>query len=147
MNQKHKGLCFLCSEAERSTESLVGRSKAIVTLDTEDKMTLDEYKELARRTWTRSTPWGQEEMILLSAMGLAGEGGEVVDYYKKVLFHGHELDQDKLIDEAGDCLWYVAAMALALDVSLEEIAERNIEKLRKRYPHKFTNEESVNRAD
>ncbi len=110
-------------------------------------MRLDEYKELARRTWTRSTSWNTKEQILLAAMGMAGEGGEVIDYYKKVWFHGHELDRDKLIDETGDVLWYVAAMALALDVSLEEIAFLNIEKLRKRYPHKFTSEESIKRVD
>ncbi len=110
-------------------------------------MTLDEYKGFARRTWTRSTPWDTEEMILLAAMGLAGEGGEVIDYLKKVRFHGHELDRDKLIDETGDVLWYVAAMALALDVSLDEIAKKNIEKLQKRYPHKFTPEASISRDE
>ena len=109
-------------------------------------MTLDEYKELARRTFSRSESWSTEDQILLAAMGLAGESGEVVDYYKKVLFHKHELDYDKLIDETGDVLWYVAAMALALDVSLEEIAKRNISKLKKRYPHKFTSEKSINRT-
>lgn len=109
-------------------------------------MLLDEYKEQVRRTWTHSTSWDTKEQILLSAMGMAGESGEVVDLYKKVLFHGHELDYDKLIEETGDVLWYVTAMALALDISLEEIAKRNIEKLKKRYPEKFTSEESINRA-
>lgn len=109
-------------------------------------MLLDDYKEQVRRTWTRSTDWNTKEQILLSAMGMAGESGEVVDLYKKVLFHGHEINYDDLIDETGDVLWYVAAMALALDVSLEEIAKRNIEKLKKRYPKKFTNEESINRT-
>lgn len=118
-----------------------------MTSNTKRKMTLDEYKELARRSWTRSTAWSTEDQILLAAMGLAGESGEVVDYFKKVLFHDHELDYDKLIDETGDVLWYVAAMALALDVSLEEIAEKNIEKLKKRYPEKFTSEQSINRIE
>ena len=109
-------------------------------------MLLDDYKEQVRRTWTRSTDWNTEDQILLSVMGMAGESGEVVDLYKKVLFHGHEINYEVLIEETGDVLWYVAAMALALNISFEEIAKRNIEKLKKRYPKKFTHEKSINRV-
>jgi NTP pyrophosphatase (non-canonical NTP hydrolase) len=55
------------------------------------------------------------------------------------------LDRDKIIDEAGDCLWYLAAIASGLGVGLGEIAEGNVEKLRKRYPEGFEAHRSVNR--
>ena len=109
--------------------------------------TLNEYHTEADRTFPTYQAMNRDEQILLAVMGLGGEAGEVVDYYKKVLFHGHELDRDKLIDETGDVLWYVAAMATALDVTLEEIAEYNIKKLRKRYPENFTSELSINRSE
>ncbi len=106
--------------------------------------TLQGYRDACERSYQSES---EQDQVLHAAMGMSGEAGEVVDYYKKVLFHGHQLDRDKLIDETGDVLWYVAAMSLALGVSLEEIAEHNIAKLRKRYPHKFTNELSIKREE
>lgn len=78
-------------------------------------------------------------------LGIAGEAGEVADLLKKHLGHGHELDREKLIKELGDCLWYIAALATWLGVPLSEVAEKNIEKLRARYPNGFDSERSKNR--
>ena len=66
---------------------------------------------------------------------------------KKHLFHGHELDRDALIKELGDIAWYLAEGAEALGISLEEVFERNIEKLKKRYPEGFSEERSINRTE
>ena len=66
---------------------------------------------------------------------------------KKALFQGHELDADKLIEEAGDCAWYLAELAAALDVSLETILDCNIAKLEKRYPDGFDAERSRHRPE
>ena len=41
--------------------------------------------------------------------------------------------------------YYVAETATALGISLEEIMEANIEKLKKRYPQGFDADRSVNR--
>jgi NTP pyrophosphatase (non-canonical NTP hydrolase) len=87
------------------------------------------------------------ERILNAALGLGGESGEVCDMLKKHLFQGHPLDHNELILELGDILWYVAYMAYALGVPLEEVAQRNVDKLRKRYPNGFSVEASVNRKD
>lgn len=62
------------------------------------------------------------------------------------MFQGHGLDRQKLIEETGDVLWYVASMAEYLGVPLGEIAEANISKLKKRYPEGFDRDKSVNRA-
>ena len=79
------------------------------------------------------------------ALGLCGEAGEVIDLLKKHLFQGHDLDKERMIGEVGDCLWYIAELATGLGVSLDEIARRNIEKLKGRYPDGFDSERSVHR--
>ncbi len=104
-------------------------------------MTLNDYQQLAGRTLAG----GQD--LRLAALGIAGEAGEVCDIIKKNSYHGHELDRDALIKELGDVLWYLAAAATLLDVELAEIGEKNISKLRARYPEGFSSEASINRKD
>lgn len=79
------------------------------------------------------------------ALGLTGEAGEVADYVKKVLYHSHELSKEKLAEELGDVLWYLAYLANVIGYDLEEIAEINIEKLRKRYPDGWDPQRSIER--
>jgi NTP pyrophosphatase (non-canonical NTP hydrolase) len=107
-------------------------------------MTLDEYQSLARRTLGDRTP---EQQLANAALGLAGEAGEVAETIKKHLFHGRPLDRDAVVKEIGDCLWYVAAMATTLGVSLDEVGATNIDKLRRRYPDGFSAEASLRRVD
>ena len=106
-------------------------------------MDLSTYQKLAARTLG---PRSREEQLSNAALGLAGEAGETADMVKKHLFHEHPLDHDAIVKELGDCLWYVAAMATTLGVSLDEVGERNIEKLRRRYPDGFSAERSLNRV-
>jgi len=103
-------------------------------------MTLNEYQEHAQRT----SPNGHDRM-LNGVMGLNGEAGECIDIMKKAMFQGHELDREKLIYELGDVLWYVAETATGFGVGMDEIAERNIAKLRARYPEGFDSEKSIHR--
>lgn len=77
--------------------------------------------------------------------GLNGEAGEVIDLLKKHEFQGHDLPDEKLIDECGDVLWYCALLADALGFTLEQVMNRNIDKLRKRYPDGFDKARSINR--
>ena len=76
--------------------------------------------------------------LLHATLGMASETGELADAIKKWLYYDQSLDVTNIIEELGDCLWYVALACNALDVSLEEVMERNIAKLHKRYPEKFT---------
>ena len=105
-------------------------------------MDLEEYKQLAMRT----SGGDKEAQKLYGPMGLAGEAGEVIDYLKKVYFHGHDLDLSKLSKELGDVLWYIACIADAFDLSLDDIAKENIQKLKERYPNGFEKEKSINRS-
>lgn len=103
------------------------------------------YQELTGRTAGKFE--SQSEELVAWTMGVGGESGEIVDYVKKVIFHGHPLDREKLKLEIGDNLYYLARLANLLNYSLEEVAKANIEKLKKRYPEGFSTERSVNRAD
>ena len=104
-------------------------------------MTPNEYQKLAMTTLNPALT--QKEVLCNGVMGLCGEAGEAIDIVKKHLYHGHDLDREALIKELGDIAWYLAETATALDVSLEEILQRNIEKLRRRYPEGFSTEASL----
>jgi NTP pyrophosphatase (non-canonical NTP hydrolase) len=105
-------------------------------------MTFDEYQANAQRTSSTKT---KPDKLLNGVMGLNGEAGECIDIVKKHLFQGHELDEDNLIDEISDVLWYCAELASGLGVSLGDIAQHNVDKLVKRYPDGFSAERSINR--
>lgn len=127
------------AEAERKT---LGARKT--TLSGEEgginRMTINEYQKLAQRT----SP-DDHNKLLNGCMGLAGECGEVCDVMKKALFQGHKLDRAHMIEELGDCAWYLAEAASGLGVSLEDILLQNIAKLKRRYPAGFDPERSVHR--
>ena len=95
-------------------------------------MTVNEYQELALRTVNPEL--SKRDMLINSVMGLCGESGEAIDLVKKWFAHGRELDRDHFIKELGDIAWYLAEAAAAVDITLDEVLARNIEKLRNRYP-------------
>lgn len=80
-------------------------------------------------------------------LGLAGESGEVADLQKKVTGHGAPYDRAKTKKELGDSLWYIAAIAKLLDMTLSEIATGNIEKLWARHPNGFSVESAAAKRD
>lgn len=105
-------------------------------------MTGNEYQNAALRT---AAGLNHKQLLINGVMGLNGEAGEVIDLVKKHLFQGHELPTDKLLDELGDTLWYLAISAAAIGRNLEEVMAHNVAKLLKRYPDGFDAERSVNR--
>lgn len=84
--------------------------------------------------------------LLNGALGLTGEAGEVADMVKKHIFHGHDLNLDELVKELGDVCWYLALLCTTINVSIEEVLTRNIEKLEERYPEGFSESASINRT-
>jgi len=58
-------------------------------------------------------------------MGLVGETGELVDWLKKVRFHGHSFDLGKLEDEVGDILWYVSASLSSSGLTFRNLIGHN----------------------
>ena len=110
----------------------------------------ESYTDLALKTLNKDV-FEQKDLILNASLGLSGEVGEVNDIIKKYMYHGHKLDDDtkeKIILELGDVCWYVALMAWAIDkTKFEDVLNKNIAKLEKRYHGEFTTEKSVNRKE
>ena len=108
-------------------------------------MNLDRYQELSMRTQNKTLD--RQELLAQGAMGLAGESGELIDMLKKHLFHGHVLNEDELISELGDVLWYISTLSKALGFTLEEVAFKNLQKLHRRYPQGFSDLASQTRVE
>lgn len=71
---------------------------------------------------------------LLGAIGLAGEAGEVLEHYKKsVLLESKPMDHEALVLELGDVFWYFTLIMIEEGISLTEIVEGNMAKLKERY--------------
>ena len=107
-------------------------------------MTVNEYQKLAMTTLNPNL--SKKDILINGVMGLCGEAGEAIDIVKKHLAQGHPLDQEKLLKELGDVAWYLAETATALDASLEDVFQSNIDKLRSRYPEGFSSDRSINRT-
>lgn len=108
-------------------------------------MELERYQKLALRT-ANIEGKTQEKIVLNALVGLSGELGEVSDVIKKVYFQEHPVGElQKVKEELGDLMWYVALLATALEIDLNDVIEDNIEKLKKRYPNGFKAKDSIER--
>ena len=96
-------------------------------------MDINEYQVKAHET--SITP-KVGEMFVYPTLGLAGEAGEIANKIKKVFRDKGGVvtseTKEELKKELGDVLWYVAELTTQLDLSLEEIATLNIERLHSR---------------
>lgn len=92
-----------------------------------------QYAERADKT-ARYPSRGSGSLVY-PVLGLTGEAGEVAEKLKKVI-----RDQDgelgaareQIVKELGDVLWYIAACCHELGVSMEDVAQKNLEKLESR---------------
>lgn len=106
---------------------------------------LNQYQDLSKRTMNDLQP--KREQFSNYCLGLGGEAGEVLDCAKKYLHHGHDLNLTHIEKELGDVMFYVCAIATLCGLTLEDIAETNVAKLKRRYPDGFSHEKSINRVD
>lgn len=103
------------------------------------------YRQDVFRTVRPDLP--QRERLLIAALGLCGESGEVAENVKKALFHGHPMEVSALRDELGDVLWYFVFLCDTLGLTVEDVMDANVAKRRKRYPDGFSSERSIQRDD
>ena len=91
-------------------------------------MDLSEYQRAADET--NRFKQGNPEGKVPSLLGLASETGSILDVYKKYLRDRIDVGENRefLREELGDLLWYVAVVAKAFDLDLEEVAARNLER-------------------
>ena len=93
-------------------------------------MNFADYQRESRKTWNLIHT---DAPIVYPTLGLANEAGEVAGKVKKIFRdkHGEISDQDReaLKQELGDVLWYLTQICTELNLTLEEVAGANIEKL------------------
>lgn len=100
-------------------------------------MTFDEYQTQALTT-AYTDPQHKDTLMdkTIWVMGIAGEAGEVVEKWKKIVaYKGGEIsneDLQLLKKELGDVVWYIAVLAESLGLRLEEVMQLNVEKLKDR---------------
>jgi NTP pyrophosphatase (non-canonical NTP hydrolase) len=90
----------------------------------------DDYQKQSRKTWNLVHT---DHQIVYPTLGLTNEAGEVAGKVKKIFRDKNgvigEEDRQALKGELGDVLWYLAQICTELDLSLEEVAQANLEKL------------------
>ena len=104
-------------------------------------MDLNEYQRRANRTDQRPVRPGQTQLehemaLVYPLMGMSSEVGSLLTQYKKHVRDGdaHELFSDRVSEKLGDVLWYVSNLAGKLDLDLNRIAKRNLERIGERWP-------------
>lgn len=94
-------------------------------------MTFNEYQKLALKT--AQEDYGPLIQRTIWAMGVAGEAGEVIEKWKKIVAYkeGKVNDEDRadIAKELGDVVWYIAVFCQSLGLKFEDIVQGNVEKL------------------
>jgi NTP pyrophosphatase (non-canonical NTP hydrolase) len=93
-------------------------------------MDFTDYQNKSRKT-ARYPAIGHP--VIYPTLGLTNEAGEVAGKIKKIFRDKNgvigEEEREALKGELGDVLWYLAQICTELGLSLDEVAEHNIEKL------------------
>ena len=89
--------------------------------------------------------------LLTAALGLTAESGEFTEVVKQIILQGKPYNEENVFHmkrELGDICWYLAQACMALDTTFDEIIERNVDKLKARYPGgEFDVHKSENRKE
>lgn len=85
--------------------------------------------------------------VFHALIGTATEATELMEILHDSFESGEafHLDYVNILEEFGDINWYEAIAIDAMNGDFESILKTNIEKLRKRFPEKFTSEKAINR--
>lgn len=128
--------------AEYSVET--NKSNSMTTsLYKEEKMTLQQYQQEAARTFLSTGD--KDKDILHCLVGLQTEIGELADPFKKGIYYGKEVDLVNVGEEIADSLWYIVNLCRLTGINLDQQLKNNIQKLKVRFPDKFTSENAINR--
>lgn len=106
-------------------------------------MNLKEYTE-----WTGNTCASLDTEVLDTIhmlFGMSTEVGELMDVFKKKIAYNKKVDWINVKEELGDIMFYMASFCRMHDLDLQQIIDRNVEKLEARYPEKFTEYHANNR--
>lgn len=86
--------------------------------------------------------------LLHMAVGVAGEGGELLDQVKRHTIYDKDLDRENVVEELGDIEFFLEGVRQILNITREETLETNIAKLGVRYKdHQYSDEQAQLRKD
>jgi NTP pyrophosphatase (non-canonical NTP hydrolase) len=110
-----------------------------------------EYPKLVERLDELKAQGADVSRLMTAAFGMSAECGELVEIIKKIFLQGKSYNEDNIIHmkkEAGDVLWYMSQLCIALGTTFEELMEINYQKLSARYPEgTFSVYKSENRKE
>ena len=110
-----------------------------------------DYSHFAARLFELEREGFRTERLLTAAVGMSAEAGEFTEVVKKIIFQGKPVNEDNLFQlkrELGDIMCNVAQACMGLNISLDEVIQMNIDKLKSRYPGgEFDAHYSENRKD
>lgn len=106
-------------------------------------MNIKDYSREAENTRADLENKGLDNIHML--LGMNTEVGELADNFKKAMAYGKEVDWENVQEELGDLMWYIVGFCNVNGFDLEEVLEKNISKLKARYPNKFSTERALNR--
>lgn len=94
-------------------------------------MDINDYQQLAKLTAIYPhNGTGHDNAITYTILGAVGEAGELGNAWKKAMRDGDPAPiKEQLRYELGDVLWYVANLATELGMTLEQVAQCNLDKL------------------
>ena len=106
-------------------------------------MLINEYVKNSQRTLAKLENKQLDNLHV--TLGMLTEVGELADQFKKNMAYNKEIDWVNVQEEIGDLMFYVAGLCTINNFDLEKILFKNIEKLKARYPEKFTEKNAINR--
>jgi hypothetical protein len=88
---------------------------------------------------------GCNTRLLHSAIGISTEGAELLEAMVSHLTDGTPIDEVNFREEIFDTMWYGLIAHDAMRSSIDKTLIAGFNKLRARYPDKFTSEDAINR--
>lgn len=97
----------------------------------DEKTELEEYQEFVKECRIQND---KEYFVTYPVIGMCAEAGEVLEIVQKGIRKNQKdwsKQVDKFRDELGDVIWYLACVCNDLGITIDEVIENNIDKLRK----------------
>ena len=106
-------------------------------------MEIKEYANEVKRTLADLGYKEKNNIHML--MGLSTEVGELTDIFKKNFAYNTKIDWVNVEEEICDIMWYLINLCNINGIDIEKALDKNISKLKARYPEKFDEELARNR--
>jgi NTP pyrophosphatase (non-canonical NTP hydrolase) len=126
----HNGFWDTSCGSQKIAETCANRARDELATIIDKLLPMNTYQDLAKQTAVYPDI-GRN--LIYTILGLVGESGELAEKMKKAIRdNGGNVDTETMVKELGDVLWYVAMIASELGLTLQEVAQKNVDKLRDR---------------